>query len=928
VRFTKIREVPPLQMDGPPQGAGDWPDWKEVFDALPEVDSLEECEAYATADQWRHYPPGTLVVRSRAAAWIEEPPETGIVVGPKGKLGYVETATTTQCTRCSLADGRHCVVDGIGPPDPLIMFVGAAPGKTEDACGTPYTGPSGKLLYEMLGELGLTQKVYLTNSLRCLLPPNTQPTQEQLDACKPWLKEEIERVRPQQIVALGGIAQEQLRGLGYEAPETSHPASSHRNPKEREIWKRKFRKAIREVLGWAEPPEAAVMPWFEGEVDWESPWLAVDTETEDGEDGTTTELCTVQVSDGTKVCFHGPMHRVGGEHNGQRRIPHDDEVRGAESAPASGSAGAQAGAPAAGGDDRFTSLSQQAVREPPAPGRGDAEREQQEKWRAHETDGLRQRALQRRPIYAHNVRYDGPLIGLDLDDLDVWEDTMIMAYVLRYPRVGLKELGPELTGIRMSPISTVLGTGKNKRSFSEALLVQPDLTKEYALKDAVVTSRLARVLRRELCQAPQLEEYYYEFEKPCVPVLERMERRGVLVDTAGLEAVGVQIDAEIAAAAHIPATALGLTESELRSNKKVSEALLKAGFVLNYKTPTTGAYSVDEGALLSAVGATSASALQERQDDKSIIVRELLKYREFQKLKSTYVDKLLKSRDGRGRVHARFNQCVTSTDRLSSSNPNLQNIPIRGTLGNTIRKVFVAPPGAVIVKADYSQLEVRIYAHYTQEPVLLDAYTHGVHDREGKDGTCRRCDVHQAVADALGIARWRAKNVLFACIYGADAPKIAATAGVPPSEARQFLDDLRVRIPSLLTWSRRIKRDLETLGYASTLFGWRGYYPLFRSPISSESSAALREAANLPIQGTASGIVKRLMPSADRLVRGYDGHLLLQVHDELVFEVPQVQVHAFSRELARVGGAVAPEITVPLRLEVGWGPNWGETTNG
>lgn len=248
----------------------------------------------------------------------------------------------------------------------------------------------------------------------------------------------------------------------------------------------------------------------------------------------------------------------------------------------------------------------------------------------------------------------------------------------------------------------------------------------------------------------------------------------------------------------------------------------------------------------------------------------------------------------------------------------MQNIPLRGKIKKAIRSVFIAPAGAKLVKADFSQLEVRIYAHYTMEPVLLAAYPW--------DGPAR--DVHQGVADELGIARWRAKNVMFAGAYGAGGPKLAETAGVEKDKAEAFLGRMRERIPAFVIWPKHIGGLLARQGFIETWLGWRNYYPLYWSPIKKDQRKALREAANLPIQGTASGIVKMFMARMHKLCPKYEALPILQVHDEMVYEVPGGNVAAFAEMLKAIGRQIGVDIglRVPLEVNVEAGPNWGDTS--
>lgn len=534
--------------------------------------------------------------------------------------------------------------------------------------------------------------------------------------------------------------------------------------------------------------------------------------------------------------------------------------------------------------------------------------------------------LQHRRVFVHNAKFDLPLLGIDPRNLDAWDDTLLMAYVLREPEVGLKPLALKHLGLAMTPISKIIGTGKKRIPFSQALRERPDDTRQYALADALATALLAELFTYRLEDDPDLHRYYDEIEKPILPILLEMEQTGITVEPDALLALDAALKDEIAASTASVQSALGVFN--LASGPQLAAALTAAGFDLREETPT-GKLKTDEAALLRAVGVTTRDDL-DPTDHQHQIVAALLDVRAKSKLRTTYVKNLLDGRDAAGRIHARFNQCVTNTNRLSSSQPNLQNIPVRGPIKKTMRRVFRAAPGHVLVKADYSQLEVRIYAHYTREAVLLDAYTHAEHDTRGPDGSCLRCDVHQQVANALGIARPRAKNTLFGAIYGAAPPKLAVTAGVPPDQTVRFLATMRARVPSLLTWQRDCAAELARQGFIATLLGWRGYFPLYWSPLEKERREAVRQAANFPIQGTAAGLVKKLMLLADESLAPYhDARLLLQVHDEVVYEVPIPEARQFAADLEALGAAVGEVcgMTVPLKLDVQIGPNWGDVTD-
>jgi DNA polymerase I-like protein with 3'-5' exonuclease and polymerase domains len=714
--------------------------------------------------------------------------------------------------------------------------------------------------------LGLSNsQIRYTNSVRCHPDADRDPSSSELAECNQWLTWEIETTQPRAILCVGKVPSlaVQLTCTSLPIYEAWHPTYVLRAPKRRQEWLTQLQPAVDHALTGTSLRKAACQPdpWVEAPVDPRSPWLALDTETDDLEEGIGVKMVSYQTSDGERAMFVRPTTPV---HFGQH-------------------------------------------------------------------------------LWCHNIKYDAPLVGIDLRNLDSWDDTALIAYVLRYQRVGLKTLGPELTGLEMAPIRELLqrkeprllksgrqATVKGqpawktvKQSFSEALVHEPNRARQYAMLDAVVTSRLARILWPQLTAEPTLLRYYQEIEKPIVPILAETEQRGVQISPDKLVLLGAEITSRVEKHEAMARLALNVDEEfNLASNNQLAQALLDAGLDLRNKT-ATGNLSVDEQSLLSAVGATTESHIEELLEAGDhpnalhlVLVRDILKVRELKKLQSTYVDALLNNKDPQNRIHGRFNQMVTNTNRLSSSGPNLQNIPARDPLGKTIREAFVAKPGHVLVKADYSQLEVRIYAALSGERVLVEAYPDSGDER----------DVHQGVADALGIPRKRAKNVVFASLYGASAPKLAATAGVPPTEAAAFLNRMRREMPTLLTWQSRQAREITDKGFIETILGWRGYYPLFFSPVDRDKNEALREMANFPIQGAAAGIVKKLMIEADRAVEDFGADLVLQVHDEVVYEVPVENAPPFAEGLEALGAEVGRDVglSVPLKLNVEIGPSWGQ----
>lgn len=776
------------------------------------------------------------------------------------------------------------IVEGQGHPDPLVMVIGEAPGEQEERTGTPMIGPSGTLLRGELALAGIDpHAIYYTNAVKCRPAKNRTPTDAEIDAWYLDLAEEIAVCSPAHVILAGKVAQKAWDRMGemlvasITVHRIPHPSSVLRDRKKMGPWQDAVRRIGRVVNGIEE--EAVVLqepePWEEGEPDYGARWLAADTEFRLLNDGGSDDaLVSIQVSDGTKA----------------------------------------------------------------------------ELARWDDIPRVRER-LRGTHLYAHNIKADARNLGVDLYDFDSWDDTGLMAYLLRYPRVGLKTIGPELTGISMAPISEIL-TGKDvtekvvkitkrgvprssrnvdieengdgtytrrsykarKRDFEEALEEDYEKAKDYALRDPVVTSRLAEILEPKLRAEPRLWNYYQTLEKPIVPILEKMERVGVMIDADALIPLQDTLTQEIEYHDESLKALVGNADLNPRSADQLARALIALGLPLAGETKS-GAVSVAEQALLAAIDEVDLDTVDEETDDeKRLAVIHVLRSREYSKLRKTYVERLLADRDGEGRIHASFNQMVADTNRFSSSGPNLQNIPIRGRIGSAIRRAFVAAPGRALVKTDFAALEVRVFAHLTQDAAMIRAFEQGI-------------SPHDLNADRFNVARNKIKNWYFAVIYGAEPLKAALTAGVTIEEAWAMMRLVQEESPALVDWPMIIQNILIEQGYVETIFGWRNYYPHFMSPIRSESAAALREAANQPVQGSASGIVKRFMIEQDKLAREMGGTIVLQVHDETVVEMPEQMVSRFAAgtvSLVRDMGGMGVGFSVPLDVEVKAGRNWGE----
>jgi uracil-DNA glycosylase family 4 len=913
--------------DVPPDDMNELPTWPEVVDACHELSLDEPFDVYRLDQDWKAYPAGSLIVLARDRFYVQGKPESGYLIKARGDVPepvYV-APSFVNCKRCPLHEGRITIVDGLGPRQPKLMIVGEAPGREEDASGIPFVGASGTLLRATLAELGLKpDDVYLTNSVRCRPPENRNPTGKELEVCLHWLVQELQHVQPEAVLAVGVVAAGQVQAAmaqgsnGFRYFQAYHPAYILRQKGKRREWVKQLQEASRYVLGQPEPkikPEPE--PWIEAPISWDAPVIAIDTETVDLEDKYGQTVITIQASDGRCAELYKPVSTLAGR-TGPIRVSRAQ-------VPGEAGKGAQAGVlpevePVANGR-RKPPVSSKELPELAACDRRNAAREPGEvpgiRW---EDQSYRLDPGSRHFAYA-NVKHDLPRIGGDLRKLSTWDDVCLMAYVLRYPEVGLKKIGPELTGIAMAPITSVIGTGKNRIGFDEALVRTPEKAREYALLDAVVTARCYPILREQLYREPRLAQYYQTIEKPVVPIVYEMEQRGALIDNRALANLEGEL-AELRDGERDVAIFYAGQDINPNSSRDIAKVLQSLGAVLRDRTPT-GAWQVDKAALLKVTGCADVPELDDRKPlDK--FVKSVLAYREYAKLLGTYC-KALKVQDEQGRVHTNYNQMVTATTRFSSSDPNLQNIPIRTPLGRRFRLVFIARSGYVIVKADFSQLELRIYAHCTQEPFLLDAYRHTDHDTSGIDNTCSKCDVHLRFATLWQRPRKIAKNGVFAVVYQVGDKTLAKTLGLRREETAGFLAKMKEDMPSVAGgWKDYISHTLASQGYVETLYGWRGYYPLYASPVPYEAAEALRQAANLPIQGTAGGILKQLFLAHDSLAPDYGQELLLQVHDEVVFEVPERNAVPFGHFLAGLADEINP-LSVPLKLDVSIGPSWGET---
>ena len=505
-----------------------------------------------------------------------------------------------------------------------------------------------------------------------------------------------------------------------------------------------------------------------------------------------------------------------------------------------------------------------------------------------------------------NFKYDLTIFARNgIDVQGVAFDTMLESYVLNSTgRHNMDDLAKRYLGHQTITFEEIAGKGKNQLTFNQIPL---EKATEYAAEDADVTMKLQQVLWEKLSKEPTLEKLFKEMELPLLSVLSRMERRGVLIDSDALFLQSNEIAnrlSELEEQAYV----LAGQPFNLASTKQLQEILFdKLGLPVIQKTPK-GAPSTNEEVL-------------EELAFSHELPKVLVEHRGLSKLKSTYTDKLPQMVNPQtGRVHTSYHQAVTATGRLSSSDPNLQNIPIRNEEGRRIRQAFIACEGFTVVAADYSQIELRIMAHLSQDQGLINAFTQGK-------------DIHRSTAaEIFGVAldevtseqRRNAKAINFGLIYGMSAFGLSRQLGIGRADAQSYMDLYFKRYPGVQTFMHDIREKAKAQGYVETLFGRRLYLPDINSSNGMRRKAAERVAINAPMQGTAADIIKRAMIQLDqKLQNDPDIAMIMQVHDELVFEVRSEKV-AFYSELIKTQMESAADLVVPLIVEVGQGANWDE----
>jgi len=505
---------------------------------------------------------------------------------------------------------------------------------------------------------------------------------------------------------------------------------------------------------------------------------------------------------------------------------------------------------------------------------------------------------------AHNGKYDMTVLasyGLTVNNLAF--DSMLATYLLGEKSLSLKALAFSKLGIEMTPITDLIGSGAKQISMS---LVEINQAADYACADADITGQLTELLKAEL-HHQGLWPLFSEVEMPLVPVLVHMERSGVALDTELLRQMShhlgeqlIKLEAEIY-------NNVG-HRFNINSPQQLSSVLFEE-LKLPPSHKTKGGYS------------TGAAVLEELRGAHPII-EFILDYRQLAKLKSTYIDALPSLINPKtGRVHTSFNQTRTATGRLSSSEPNLQNIPVRSELGRKIRRAFIAPPGSCLLAGDYSQIDLRALAHLSQDKGLLDAFN-------------RDEDIHAATAAQLfGVnttqvtpdMRRLAKTVNFGVIYGMSDYGLEQATELSREEAAQFIAAYFEKYPGIKQHIESTKKQARDSGYVQTLLGRRRFIPEINSSNRQIRESAERMAINMPVQGTSADIIKIAMINLYREMdkRRLKSKMLLQVHDELIFEVPQEETEEMRQLVPKIMSTALP-LSIPLKVDIKSGNNWGE----
>lgn len=506
---------------------------------------------------------------------------------------------------------------------------------------------------------------------------------------------------------------------------------------------------------------------------------------------------------------------------------------------------------------------------------------------------------------AHNYKFDYMILnraGLEIEGKAF--DTMIAGYLIdANQKLTMNELARQYLNYDPISITKLIGNGRKQKSMDE---IDPTKVKVYACEDADITLRLYEVLS-EVLEKDELEEIAETLEFPLMEVLAKMEMNGVLIDQQMLEELSATLREDLIQLEKRIFKNAG-TEFNINSPQQLGEVMFEKMGLPPGKKTKTGQYS------------TAESVLKKLAVDYEM-PELILEYRALSKLKSTYVDALPKLiHEETGRIHTDFNQSVAATGRLSSSNPNLQNIPIRTKRGREIRKAFIADEGFQLLSADYSQVELRVIASISEDENMIEAFRNGedIHSRTAKE----IFDL-DSIDDVNADHRRKAKEVNFGIPYGVSAYGLASRLGISNDEGKEMIDQYFDRFPGILRYINETKQFAKENGYVKTLMGRRRYIPQINSSNWNTRSFAERTAINMPIQGTAADIIKQAMIDIQNYIETNElaTRMLLQVHDELIFEVPEAETDHVPAKLKELM-ETAFELSCPLKVDMGLADNW------
>ena len=521
--------------------------------------------------------------------------------------------------------------------------------------------------------------------------------------------------------------------------------------------------------------------------------------------------------------------------------------------------------------------------------------------------------------YAHNANYDITVLannGIEVNGLSF--DTMVAAHLLGEKSLGLKNLAFTRMNVEMTRIESLIGSGRNQKTMDQ-VSIQDALP--YAAADADFTYRLKELFHNELKEHDKLLGVFTDIEIPLIPVIVKMQSNGVVLDHNILHDMSSTLGIRLAQVEHDILESVGHSFM-ISSTQQLAEVLYNELRLPKTKRTKTG-YSTDASVLENLKVIINNGGAKDPDPRSLQVLDGILEFRELSKLKSTYVDALPQLVNKRtGRIHTNYNQTGSATGRISSNYPNLQNIPVRSELGREVRKAFIAGNSLewLLVAADYSQIELRVLAHLSKDDGLVAAFLNDEDIHSATASQVYGVNIDEVTWDMRRVA----KIMNFGVIYGLSAYGISQQTDLPMSEGARFIDSYFAKYPGIRDYLDGVKEEVKKSGYLETFCGRRRYIPEVHSPNYQIRQAGERMAVNMPIQGTAADIVKIAMINIDRVMveKQMRSRMILQVHDELIFEVPKNEM-AIIIEIIQDLMPGALDLIVPLKVEIKTGPNWG-----